>query len=198
MSECDCYLPAIMCTEDNFCISWNVLQLRTFQPKNQHRLANSSSQSHSKPYAARNVSYWDSKRFRTSASHGFRTRHRLLVSWVHWAEGRKTLPESLLAYFRWFCSSATVNTCQYTKPPKWKFYYISRYSINMYCPSHHAWCVFLNCRRLPKKTLNPETESTSQRRSFCNFFHSRSNLTAISDSHGRVWIPLAAPRLVAE
>lgn len=48
-------------------------------PKNQHRLANSSSQSHSKPYAARNVSYWDSKRFRTSASHGFRTRHRLLV-----------------------------------------------------------------------------------------------------------------------
>lgn len=23
--------------------------------------------------------------------------------------------------------------------------------MNIYCPSHHAWCVFLNCRRLAKK-----------------------------------------------
>ncbi len=117
---------------------------RIFQPKSQHRLANSSSQSHSKPYTARNASYWDSKRFRTS-SHGFTTRHRLLVKLGSLGRKENTHIQSnpigpkhlIQSHFLptlddFALQRLAIHWTSYVEVP------LSITSVTIYCPSHHA------------------------------------------------------------
>lgn len=121
MSKCDCYLPAIMCTQDNFCISWNVSSILCRKPTPPNSrippipcFTETYSSVHSNPKTSI-VS--QTLQVKATQSHTLLGMCRTETprdsepqlhmaseldigcwwSWVHWAEGRKTLPESLLA-----------------------------------------------------------------------------------------------------